>query len=181
MKQKHVLLLVAAAFFTFALLARLTDHIPNFSPIGALALLSGYYLPRRYSWMLVITALFVSDFVLGFYHIGVMVAVYGSYLLIWLLGYWAKRSTSKWSLIPGSLSGSVLFFTITNFAVWAFTPLYAKTLTGLQWSYTMGIPFFKWTLAGDLLYGAALVLLVETVLLVVHRAYRPMFSPLENV
>ena len=56
----------------------------------------------------------------------------------------------------GALGASVIFFVVTNAAVWAFTPLYAHTLAGLMQSYTMAIPFFKNSLAGDLGYTAVL-------------------------
>jgi hypothetical protein len=51
----------------------------------------------------------------------------------------------------------VSFFLITNFAWWPFyTTLYPHTLSGLIESYTMGLPFYKYSLISDLLFSAVL-------------------------
>jgi len=58
-----------------------------------------------------------------------------------------------WPRVLGaSLLGSILFFLITNWAVWAFGELYTKDVSGLIMSYGMGLPFFRNTLLGDLFY-----------------------------
>jgi hypothetical protein len=53
-----------------------------------------------------------------------------------------------------SIAGSILFFLVTNFGVWATSSMYEKTFSGLMRSYQMGIPFFRNTLLGDLFYTA---------------------------
>jgi hypothetical protein len=50
----------------------------------------------------------------------------------------------------------MLFFILTNLGVWALTPLYPKTLSGLSECYVAALPFFRNTLAGDLLYSGLL-------------------------
>ena len=52
--------------------------------------------------------------------------------------------------------GALVFFSVTNFGVWAFTPLYPKTVNGLIECYVAAIPFFWNTLAGDLVYSTVL-------------------------
>src|SRR3989344_49444 len=42
----------------------------------------------------------------------------------------------------------------TKCALWAFSGMYAPTLGGLLLSYYMALPFFKFTLLGDLFYVA---------------------------
>jgi len=44
-----------------------------------------------------------------------------------------------------------LFFLVTNFAVWV--AFYPSTLTGLAACFTAAIPFFQYTLAGDMVYS----------------------------
>ena len=90
-----------------------------------------------------------------------MASVYASYLAMWALGRWAKNAETKTALLPAVLFGSIAHFTLTNFAVWAFTAMYAKTLSGLALSYTMAIPFFKWTLAGDLFFAGLFIAIIE--------------------
>jgi hypothetical protein len=51
-----------------------------------------------------------------------------------------------------SLLGSILFFFITNFGVWA-GGFYGYTAGGLSKCYVMAIPFFKGTIMGDLFYN----------------------------
>jgi hypothetical protein len=78
------------------------------------------------------------------------------------MGLWL-RNRVRLPLVAGAVLGSsILFFVLTNFAVWALSgdgpfPLgYPKTWAGLIACYTMAIPFFHWTLLGDLTYSTAL-------------------------
>lgn len=145
---------IAAAF-------RLVEHPANFAPIGAIALISAYYLQARGSWAIPLVAMIVSDLFIGFYSLPIMAAVYGSYLIMWGLGRMAKNAGTKSALVPAVLLGSIAHFVVTNFAVWAFTTMYAKNLSGLFLSYTMAIPFFKWTLAGDIFFSALFIAMIE--------------------
>lgn len=143
--------LLAISIVIFGVLMRLIPHAPNIAPIGALMLFGGAYLPKKVFW-LPILALLISDYFIGFYGSD-MFYVYGSYLLVGLIGIWL-RSHKKPVLVVGSaLGSSVLFFLITNFGVWA-PPnnWYPHTLAGLIQSYTMAIPFFRNSLIGDLGY-----------------------------
>jgi hypothetical protein len=133
---------------------RLIPHPPNFAPIAAIALFAGVYLSKRTALILPIAAMVISDIFIGYYEISLMAVVYGSFLLCVLLGFWLKKN-KKWYTIGGSaILGAVLFFLITNFAVWALTPWYAKTLAGLIQCYFMALPFFKNTLLGNLFYAS---------------------------
>jgi len=130
---------------------RLIPHPPNLAPISAMALFGGSYLPKRYAFILPLSALFLSDLVLGFYG-KTMLFVYGSFLLIGFLGLQLRRNKKPLKIIGVSLFSSLIFYLITNFGVWAVTGMYAKTLAGLMESYIMALPFFRNTFVGDLLY-----------------------------
>ena len=58
---------------------------------------------------------------------------------------------------------SILFFIVTNFGVWLTGGgwFYPKTWQGLIECYTLAIPFFRNTVAGDLVYTAVLFGLFE--------------------
>jgi hypothetical protein len=57
------------------------------------------------------------------------------------------------------LLGSTQFFLITNFFVWlGHDVVYAHTFAGLIACYTEALPFFGWTLGGDLFYTAVLTI-----------------------
>lgn len=132
-----------------AVVARLVPHIPNFTPIAATALFGAVYLPRKYAFIIPLSAMLISDFFIGFH--STMIYVYGSFILITLIGLWIRTHKSPQAVIGGALSSSVLFFLITNFGVWA-AGGYARDISGLATSYIMGIPFFRPTLLGDLFY-----------------------------
>lgn len=142
--------------------SRLLPHPANIAPIAALALFAGAIgsqLPTKQRWLaasLPFVALLASDLLIGVYTWQVMASVYVGFAITLGLGYLVKHSY-HWSTIVGaSLTGSVIFFLLTNAAVWAFTPMYAKDLSGLLESYAMALPFFRNSLIGDLLYTGVL-------------------------
>lgn len=149
--------LIASILVAAAALSRLLPHPPNFAPVAAAALFAGAVLPRRWSLVVPFGAMLLSDALIGFYQLPVMLSVYSSFLLVVLLGSWAARQKKRAeSVVLASLSGSVIFFLVTNFAVWAWGGLYPRTAAGLLASYTMAVPFFRNTLAGDLFYTAVI-------------------------
>jgi len=151
-KGKILEFLVALFLISIGASLRLLPHPPNFAPIGALALFGGVYLSKKVAFGLPIAAMVISDVFIGYYEPKLMVAVYGSFILCVLLGFWLKGH-KKWHTVLGSsLLAAVIFFFVTNFAVWAFTPWYAKTSSGLIQCYFMALPFFKNTLLGNLFY-----------------------------
>ncbi len=144
--------LIVAAIILFAAMMRLVPHYPNFTPLAAIALFGGAHLGRRWiAFMVPVSALLISDLFLGFHHM--MVPVYLGFVLIVLMGSLMHSRVRIPYVIGGSLAGSLLFYIITNFAVWAITPYYPPTFAGLLTSYTMAIPFFHTALLGDLFYN----------------------------
>ncbi len=145
-------LLIISGIILFASLMRLVPHFPNFTPVAAIALFGGAYLGRKPVALIVpLLALFISDIFLGFHNM--MIPVYIGFAMIVLLGSLMRNRVRVPYIIGGSLAGSLIFFLITNFAVWAFTPYYPPTIQGLITSYTMAIPFFHAGLLGDLFYN----------------------------
>ena len=58
-----------------------------------------------------------------------------------------------------SVAGSTLFFFISNFGVWLLgcgQGWYPATMNGLAHCFAAGIPFYRNSLAGDLVYTAVL-------------------------
>ncbi len=143
---------------------RLLPHPANFTPIGAIALFGGFYFARGKGWLAVLPILCISDALLGFYDWKLMVAVYGSFLLFGWLGVQAKKQYSLTKALILTLTGSTTFYLITNFAVWIFSPWYPHTAAGLVMSYVMALPFFRASLAGDILFSGILFGAYELVL-----------------
>lgn len=130
---------------------RLIPHLPNFAPIGAMALFGGAYLDKRLALLLPLLVMFISDLFIGFYSPAVMLSVYGSFVLVGLIGMWLRKRKNPKNILLAAISSSILFFLITNFAVWA-AGSYSRGVEGLVTSYVMAIPFFRGTLFGDLFY-----------------------------
>jgi len=131
---------------------RFLPHPPNFSPVAAIALFGGFYYRRMWSAFIPVIILFISDFFLGFYQLPIMLSVYLSFLLITFLGKIIKRKKSMLVILGSSLTGSILFFLITNFAVWFFSNWYPHNISGLADCFWLALPFFRNTLLGDLFY-----------------------------
>ncbi|MFY9484086.1 MAG: DUF6580 family putative transport protein [Patescibacteria group bacterium] len=137
------------------LAARLLPHSANFTPVGAIGLFGGAQLPKRLALALPLIAVFISDLIIGFYTWQVMLSVYLGFLVYGLAGLWIRQDYSIKRMVAGTLGASVFFFLLTNAAVWAFTPLYPHTLTGLSESYLAALPFFRNSLLGDFFYTGA--------------------------
>ena len=139
-----------------SVIARLLPHAPNFAPIAALALFAGVYASKASKWYLFtpVAAMLVSDLFVGFYEPRTMAVVYASFFAIGLIGLAVRRvcEARLHALALATLAGSILFYLTTNLAVWAFSGMYAPTVDGLLLSYYMALPFFKFTILGDLFY-----------------------------
>jgi hypothetical protein len=131
---------------------RLIPHVPNVSPIAALALFSGALVSSWGGVAIPLIALVISDLFLGFHN--TIPFVYGGFILITGIGYLIRKKISPLYVGLGSLVGSTLFFVITNFGVWATSIMYEKSLNGLLKCYYMGLPFFRNTILGDIFYTA---------------------------
>lgn len=141
MKKKA---LVSLGLVSLILASRLLPHPANFVPVGAiLVLFPGYA-------FVVMASLFLSDAFLGFH--ATMPYVYVSYALIGFIGHYATPLRKSFAFFTLPLLSSLLFYTVTNFGVWATTSMYTHDFSGLIQSYWMGIPFFRGTLLGDVFF-----------------------------
>jgi hypothetical protein len=144
------------ALILLAVVGRLVPHPWNFTPVLAIALFGGAMLPRRVAWVIPVGALFISDLALGYPFGWMSLVVYGCLLVGVCLGR-LLSSRRTWSrTIVATLAGSVLFFIVTNFAVWAGLGSYPHTASGLFHCYVMGLPFFRNSLAGDVCWTVGL-------------------------
>jgi hypothetical protein len=147
-------LTVIAAMIVVAAAASLIPHPPNFTPLAAIALFAGACLNGRASFALALGALLARDAILGF-HI-LMPAVYACYAFNVCLGFWLRDKQRPWRVAAASLVGSIVFFIVTNVAVWAAFDTYAHTARGLVECYVGGLPYFRNTIASDLIYSMAM-------------------------
>ena len=144
-------LLIVSGMVFIAAFVRLIPHPPNFAPIAAMALFGGAYFNKKWAaFLLPLLAMFITDLIIGFH--ATMWAVYISFIIIVGLGMFLIKQKKVTNIILASVSSSVLFFVITNFGLWISTPYYAKTGAGLAACYTAAIPFFHYTLLGDIFF-----------------------------
>ena len=138
------------------IVARVAPHAPNVTPIAASAVFAGMVLRSRALALAVpIAALLLSDLVVGAYDWRITGVVYAALALPALAARWG-RARPVVVLAPLVLSSSLLFFATTNFAVWAFSGMYAHDLHGLVLCYVAALPFLGNTVAGDMLWTTLL-------------------------
>jgi Family of unknown function (DUF6580) len=170
------LIVVAAAL-------RLAPHPWNFTPVGAIALFSGAMVrDRRWAFLFPMVVMFATDAIIGFNKLSFL--VYASFFLSVIIGRAVagarfslpaqaspsprarRESETNADFLPqkyavlqisgATFLGSLQFFLITNFGVWAFLSSYPRTGAGLIACYIAGVPFFWNTLAGDAVYATLL-------------------------
>lgn len=130
--------------------------LPNLHAVTAAALFAGcYFSSRRVAMLVPLVAMSLSDLVIGGHQPLVMASVYGCLAAPVLLRGWLRLESGRWmGAGAAALVSSTLFFAATNLAVWWCS--YAHTWSGLGRCYAAAVPFFGYTLAGDLLATYAL-------------------------
>lgn len=146
---------IAIGLILLIVFSRLIPHPPNFTPVLAAALFCGTLYARPSHTLLVpLLGMVAGDLVLGFHD-----QVWAVYLAVALcagLGRWMLSPPSVLTTLGAGVSGSALFFLLTNFAVWLQGNFYPMTPAGLLACYVAAIPFFHHTLLSTLLFGIAL-------------------------
>jgi hypothetical protein len=152
-----VIILIAAS--------RLMPHTDNFVPVFAMILFASVHLKNKLQAILIsIGALWLSDLYINNwgkyaeYHNDFVLFSspfnYLSYLLIALIGVKLFQSTISIKKVFGSsLFIGVVFFIVSNFGVWFSGFMYPLTFDGLLSCYIAAIPFFRATLASNILFS----------------------------
>jgi uncharacterized protein DUF6580 len=148
-------------------LGRLVPHAPNVTPLGGSCLFAGSRISGFWAYLLPLAVMIATDPIVG--HAG---GAYGGYTwsspviyACFLINVWIGRRMLR-NVTPvrvglAAFVCSAQFFVLTNFAIWAVAvarhdPFYTANLSGLVTCYTLALPFWGRTLAGDLLYSGAL-------------------------
>ena len=145
-----------------AIVLRLLPHPWNATPLGAMFLFSGAtFRSKKESLLVPFVALLVSDFAVDRILYNGTPAwfspwTWSAFLLIGLIGWALRERISFRGVAAAALAGSVSFFFLTNFGVWAAGAMYPRTGAGLAACFAAALPFFRETLLGDLAYTALL-------------------------
>jgi len=144
-----------------AAISRFLPHPPNFTPVMAMAIFAGATFSNKiYAFLVPLCAMLLSDVFLGLH--SMMVAVYLCFGIAVLLGAYLRNRKTPVNIVLITLAGSVIFFIITNFAMWLLSGLYPLTIDGLTMCYAAALPFYKYntffisSLLGDLTYSVVL-------------------------
>ena len=139
-------------------LARLIPHPPNFTPIIAVAIISGYFFKNfNLSVLILLAAMLISDLFIGFYEN--IIFVYVSLIFITFIFHKISNKINFKNLFIYGFAGSAIFFVVSNFGVWAlgspgvYDTAYEKSLSGLIQCYILAIPFFGNTFISTLVFS----------------------------
>lgn len=159
--------------FTILLVAlsRILPHPPNFTAVGAVAIFGGSLFNRTYMSILVpLLSIFLSDIVInntlyrGYYEGFTLfsegsLVIYASIILMSIIGHLFIKMDNIINVTSVATLSTLLFFVLTNFAVWYNGTLYSNDLSGLLTCYTMAIPFGLNSLLGNLTFSALLFII----------------------
>ena len=147
--------------------ARLIPHPPNFTPIIAVAIISGYFFKNfNLSALTLLVAMLISDLFIGFYEN--VIFVYASLLLITFIFHKISYKINFKNLFIYGFAGSVIFFVVSNFGVWAlgsagvYDIAYEKNLNGLVECYILAIPFFGNTFLSTVIFAYPVIFIYKT-------------------
>lgn len=161
--------IAVTALILAAIVTRLIPHPANFAPMMAIGIFGGALFYKKY-WAIFIplisiwlSDLLINNVVYGEYYDSFQwfyegfAWQYGVYLLTSVASIVLFRQKITGLKIGGlSIGSALIFFIVSNFGVWMSGTMYPKTLEGLMTCYTMGLPFFKGTLASNLFYSFVL-------------------------
>jgi hypothetical protein len=154
-RDRLVRFAVLSGIVLLAAAARLVPHPPNVTPIAALALFGGAHFANRWVGLgVALVALLLGDLVIGFH--ALVPFVYGGFAAIGVLGFWLRSERSVGRVARATVSGSLLFFLVTNFGMWWLFDTYPPTAAGLWACYVAGLPYLANSLAGNAVYMTAL-------------------------
>jgi len=148
-------------------LSRLIPHPSNFTPVIAVAMLSGVFFKNIYlSLGTLIISMLLADVFIGFYNN--ILFVYLSLILIAFIFYTISKKINFKNLFAYGFFSSIIFFVISNFGVWALgSPAvnnvpYEKSFEGLMQCYILAIPFFGNTFLSTIIFSYSAIYIYKS-------------------
>ena len=144
MKKLKILVCILIILFT----SRLIPHPPNFTILIALS----FYVPilfGRNHILSVVLSFAITDIYFGLHTISLF--TWFSVFLIGFLSKFIKKNIL--SRILGASSGALIFFGITNFAVWFINGYDHNGPDSLIETYILGIPFLFYSILSTVIFS----------------------------
>jgi uncharacterized protein DUF6580 len=151
--------MLAYVFLAFAVAvhARFLPLPFSFAPVTAALLYFGARRPRNEMWVpvaaLAATGVYLSRSYYGYAVSADLLITWAWYAGVVLVGGMLAQKASALRIGAASVAGSVSFFLLSNFAVWAVWNMYPKTSGGLAMCYVAGLPFFRNAMVSDLFFA----------------------------
>jgi hypothetical protein len=82
-----------------------------------------------------------------------MLVVYAGFAVVVFIGMFLRNRVKIGSVMLASVVSSLVFFIITNFAIWIGSPFYPQNAAGLIECYVAGLPFLNNGILGDLFFS----------------------------
>ena len=150
--------MLAYLFVVLAVVLRFVTLPVAFTSVAASLLFFGARQPRRRMWiplaLLVAADVVLTKLVYAYPLSADHLVTWAWYVAVLLLGEKLRENAGALRVGGAALAASVSFFVVSNLAVWAAWEMYPKTLAGLAACYVAALPFFRHSLAGDLLFTA---------------------------
>lgn len=163
-------IIIAVILVAFGVALRFIPHVPNFAPIGALALFGGAMMGRRFAIWLPLSAIIISDIFIGFYQ-GILFT-WLSFAAIAAFAMLLKKKNFTQKVALGAPVAAIIFYLVSNFGVWLTSGMYSLTFAGFINCYVQALPFFRATLLSDLLFSAVFFGAYELAVQVAGRSLR---------
>lgn len=183
---KFFSLSVFALIVLFGVLGRyLFLDLPNFTPITAVAVFAGlYFTSRTLALSAPLAVMVISNYCRfgGYSSWGELVFVFAAVLFPVFLTRRLRNSdgqryrlsllgTGTCAVVP-----SLVFFVSTNFAVWLFNGWYEHTIAGLVKCFALAVPFYKYSLCGDLTFVTCAIVAYELGFAIAANRQRPVIA-----
>ncbi len=144
MKKLKILVCILIILFT----SRLIPHPPNFTILIALS----FYVPilfGRNHILSVVLSFAITDIYFGLHTISLF-----TWFSVFLIGFLSKFiKKNLLSRILGASSGALIFFGITNFAVWFINGYDHNGPDSLIETYILGIPFLFYSILSTVIFS----------------------------
>ena len=147
--------------------------LANLSPMAALALCGGMFLPRRLGVGLTFGAFIMSDVLLNLYYQHPLINAYSIILLLafttlFAVGHFLGNRAGPMVVLGAGVGGTLFFYLLTNTAAYFYDPAYSRNVSGWVQALTTGRPGFPPTwvfglrsLAGNLVFALAFYMVLR--------------------
>lgn len=150
-------LALIAFLIALDVVARLLPHAWGFMPVAASGLFAARTLRMPALAVIVpVAAMALTGWALGADDWRISLITYAAIAVPALIGIASRRWSGALPVVAAILAGSLAFFALSNFAVWAFSGMYPLTMAGLTQCYVAALPFLDKTVLGDLIWTGVL-------------------------